>query len=209
MSAGPGQCQDFGREPPPACLEPEAWILESRCALIGRGDDTVGNPHRAQMSQFELFELILLLKLDKQFPVEQFEATVSQSTLPSLLLAHLCPEAAPVTYAAPQTVQPTYAAAPQASHRTVRCCAVLCRAVPCRAMPCHAVPCRACAVAYCIMIFMNYDAMRCDATRRDAMRCGTARSKAREIAIRYRERNQVTLSSYLLVVFRFLVSFSF
>ena len=35
------------------------------------------------MSQFELFELILLLKLDKQFPVEQCEATVSQSTAPS------------------------------------------------------------------------------------------------------------------------------
>ena len=30
-----------------------------------------------------LFELILLLKLDKQFPVEQFEAAVSQSTAPS------------------------------------------------------------------------------------------------------------------------------
>ena len=29
------------------------------------------------------FELILLLKLDKQFPVEQFEPTVSQSTVPS------------------------------------------------------------------------------------------------------------------------------
>ena len=36
--------------------------------------------------QFEFFELILLLKLDKQFPVEQFEATVSQSTVPSLHL---------------------------------------------------------------------------------------------------------------------------
>ena len=52
-------------------------------AHIGRGDDKVGNPHRAQISQFELFELVLLLKLDKQFPVEQFEATVSQSTVPS------------------------------------------------------------------------------------------------------------------------------
>ena len=31
----------------------------------------------------ELFELVLLLKVDKQFPVEQFEATVSQSTAPS------------------------------------------------------------------------------------------------------------------------------
>ena len=38
---------------------------------------------RAQISQFELFELVLLLKLDKQFTVEQFEATVSQSTGPS------------------------------------------------------------------------------------------------------------------------------
>ena len=40
----------------------------------------VGNPHRAQSSQFELFELILFLKLDQQFPVEQFAATASQST---------------------------------------------------------------------------------------------------------------------------------
>ena len=49
---------------------------------VGRVDDTVGNPHRAQVSQFELFKLILLLKLDKQFPVEQFEATASRSTAP-------------------------------------------------------------------------------------------------------------------------------
>ena len=50
---------------------------------IGRGDDTVGNPHRARISQFELFELIILLEVDKQFLVEEFEATVSQSTVPS------------------------------------------------------------------------------------------------------------------------------
>ena len=48
---------------------------------LGRGNDTVGNPHRAQISQLELFELILLLKLDKQFPVEQFEATATRSTV--------------------------------------------------------------------------------------------------------------------------------
>ena len=41
-------------------------------------------PHRAQMVQLEFFELILLSKLDKQFPVEQFEATISQSSVPSL-----------------------------------------------------------------------------------------------------------------------------
>ena len=51
--------------------------------IAGRGDDTVGNPHRAQIWQFELFELVLLLKLDKQLPIERFEATVSQSTVPS------------------------------------------------------------------------------------------------------------------------------
>ena len=50
---------------------------------VGSGDDTVGNPHRARISQFELFELVLLSKLDKQLPVQQLEATVSQSTVPS------------------------------------------------------------------------------------------------------------------------------
>ena len=51
--------------------------------IFGRGDDTVGNPHRAQMSQFELFELVLLLKLDRQSPVEQFQPAVSHSAVPS------------------------------------------------------------------------------------------------------------------------------
>ena len=38
----------------------------------------------AQISQFELFELIPLLKLDKRFSIEQFEATVPvNSTLPT------------------------------------------------------------------------------------------------------------------------------
>ena len=60
--------------------------VPQRSAQIGRGDDTVGTPHRAQSSQFELFELILLLKVDKQITVEQFEATVSQSAVPSPLL---------------------------------------------------------------------------------------------------------------------------
>ena len=50
--------------------------------LFGRGEDTVGNPHRAQIYQFELFELILLLKLDKRFSIEQFEPRASQSTVP-------------------------------------------------------------------------------------------------------------------------------
>ena len=49
---------------------------------LGRGNDTVGNPHRAQISQFGLFEFILLLNsgtnylssnssrqdLDQQYP---------------------------------------------------------------------------------------------------------------------------------------------
>ena len=48
-----------------------------------RGDDTVGNPHRTQISQSELFELILSSKIDKRLPVEQLEATVSQVPPPS------------------------------------------------------------------------------------------------------------------------------
>ena len=47
---------------------------------------------RAQICRFELFELVLLLKLDKQFPVERFEASRAirgsgisvSSTLPPL-----------------------------------------------------------------------------------------------------------------------------
>ena len=66
---------------------------------IRKGDDAVGNPHRAQIVQFELFDLILLLNLDKQFPVEHFEATVSQSTVPSPLLAiYMCIQACMCAY---------------------------------------------------------------------------------------------------------------
>ena len=70
-------------------------VFRGVCTLR-RGDDTVGNPHRSRISQLELFELVLLLKLDKRFPVKQFEATASRSTVPShpleclytLLLCH-------------------------------------------------------------------------------------------------------------------------
>ena len=65
--------------PPPRMHHSLGTVL----ANARKGDDTVRNPHRAQLSQFELFELILLFKFDKQLPVEQFEATVSQSTVPS------------------------------------------------------------------------------------------------------------------------------
>ena len=59
------------------------------------GDDAVGNPRRAQIARFELFELVLLWKLDKQFPVERFEASRTirgssisvSSALPPLLKA--------------------------------------------------------------------------------------------------------------------------
>ena len=69
--------------------------IKARSALFGRGDDTVGDPHRARNYRFELFELVLLLKLDKQLPVEQFEASRAirgssisvSSTLPPLIVA--------------------------------------------------------------------------------------------------------------------------
>ena len=49
------------------------------------GDHAVGNPRRARIYQFELFELFLSSNIDKQLLVEQFEATVSQSTVRSPL----------------------------------------------------------------------------------------------------------------------------
>jgi len=57
-------------------------------AVVRRVHDTVGSTHRARMYKFELFEFVLLLRSDKRFPiekqlhVEQFEAAVSQSTVP-------------------------------------------------------------------------------------------------------------------------------
>ena len=64
-------------------IQQRKLLCEPWPTSLGRGDDALGNPHRAQLSHFELFERILLLKLDKQLLVEQFEATVSQSTVPS------------------------------------------------------------------------------------------------------------------------------
>ena len=61
------------------------WVLATR-SRIGRGDVSVGNPDGARIYVFLIFELILLFYLDKLFPVEQFEAAVSQSTVPLPLL---------------------------------------------------------------------------------------------------------------------------
>ena len=54
--------------------------------IFGRGDDTVGNPHRAEISQFQLFGLILLLKLDTVPRRATRADRASQSTVPSPLL---------------------------------------------------------------------------------------------------------------------------
>ena len=57
-------------------------IISSSSSIRGqpeecrKGDGTAENIHRTQIAQFELFEL-LLWKLDRQLPAEQFEATVS------------------------------------------------------------------------------------------------------------------------------------
>ena len=42
-----------------------AGVLVCLCpgSIVGRGEGTVGNPHRAQISQVELFELSPLSKL--------------------------------------------------------------------------------------------------------------------------------------------------
>ena len=56
------------------------------CGRVGFRQRTpggrLGNPHRAQMSQLELFELIILLEfVRQQIYIEQFEPTASQSTV--------------------------------------------------------------------------------------------------------------------------------
>ena len=38
--------------------QPDGSRRSDTVAVIGRGNDTVGNPHRAQISQFHIFELI-------------------------------------------------------------------------------------------------------------------------------------------------------
>ena len=50
--------------------------------LVHFWDDAVGNPHRAHIYQFVFFEFVILLKSDRQFSIVQFEARVSQSTVP-------------------------------------------------------------------------------------------------------------------------------
>ena len=69
-------------------LPSQTSTLAQSQAMLRKGDDTVGNPRRAQISRFEFVELILLLSLDKQFSIEHFEPTVSRSTVPSPSLTY-------------------------------------------------------------------------------------------------------------------------
>ena len=66
--------------------------LQRPTASFGRGDDTVGNLHRAQICRFELFELFVSMKFELfelfelfKLSIEQFGPTVSLSTVPSPL----------------------------------------------------------------------------------------------------------------------------
>ena len=45
------------------------------------GDDAVGNPHRARVARFELFELIVLLNLDNSCLSNKFEPMVCNPLL--------------------------------------------------------------------------------------------------------------------------------
>ena len=60
-------------------------ISPNTLAHLGRGDDTVGNPHRTQIVQFELFELILLLKLEAPCRAIRGNSISVNSTLSPLL----------------------------------------------------------------------------------------------------------------------------
>ena len=58
--------------------------LQPAGPVIRMGDDTVGKPHRPQIYQFELFELILLSRLDKQSSSDSREQYLSQQCPPPL-----------------------------------------------------------------------------------------------------------------------------
>ena len=66
-------------------LERIDFAVDHVLAKVGSGDDTIGNPRRAQISQFELFELIFLLKLDSSLSSDSRQQHLSQQYPPPLL----------------------------------------------------------------------------------------------------------------------------
>ena len=72
---------------PLSCALPLSLALSLSPKLFARPAGPSGRNSEGGMIRLEtlveLSELILSLKLDNQFPIEQFEATVSQSTVPS------------------------------------------------------------------------------------------------------------------------------
>ena len=56
----------------------------ARCRGHRKGGWYGWKPHGTQIVRFELFNIILLLKFDKRFPVEQFEASASISVSSAL-----------------------------------------------------------------------------------------------------------------------------
>ena len=66
-----------------ACSSRGSRPRKTRASVGREGDDTVGDPRRAQSYQLTLFELVISLNLDNQLYIERFEPTVSQSTVSS------------------------------------------------------------------------------------------------------------------------------
>ena len=52
-------------------------------ASFGRGDDTIGKPSLSSNVSIRVVRAYPLMELNKQLLVEEFEATVSHSTVPS------------------------------------------------------------------------------------------------------------------------------
>ena len=71
------------------------WVCELLVCRFRKGGWYGWKPSSSSTSKFELFEFIVCLKLDKQFPVERFEVTVSQSTVPSHPLKNCYPKYCP------------------------------------------------------------------------------------------------------------------
>ena len=75
--------------------QPEARAARGRLVFIratfGEGRWFGWRPSSSSNFSIRAFALILFVKLDKQFSIERFEPTVSQSTVPSPLSNMLCP----------------------------------------------------------------------------------------------------------------------
>ena len=91
---------------PGACAH--AILKRDTCAdILRKGDDPVGNSHRAQGHQFELLELILLFKTNNSLSSDSSRQYLSQQYPPALLHTHAGEHAGALAPLLPTTIAQT------------------------------------------------------------------------------------------------------